>query len=129
MSMPENQKNDVGYILRPQVSVIVPVYNGEATIERCLDSLLKQEACNIEIIIVNDGSSDDSLRICESYAENNKNIKLISQTNSGLCAARNSGIKNSTGDYIGFVDCDDCVNGRVKVSQRAAQNVATLSLG
>ena len=93
-----------------KVSVVVPVYNIEAYIGRCLDSLVEQDLKEIEIIVVNDGSTDDSPKICKDYAKQYANIKYISQHNQGLSAARNTGINAAKGEYIGFVDGDDFVN-------------------
>lgn len=95
------------YREREKVSVIVPVYNVGAYIRRCLQSILNQSYRNLEIIIVNDGSEDDSLNICTEFANNDDRIIIISQENSGLSAARNSGIQSATGEYIIFVDGDD----------------------
>lgn len=89
------------------VSVIIPVYNVEKYLQRCLDSVLKQTKRELEIILVNDGSTDNSLQICESYAQNDKRIKIIDQKNAGPANARNNGIKVAKGDYIGFIDSDD----------------------
>lgn len=89
------------------VSVIVPVYNAEAHLERCIESLRAQtlEAC--EFILVNDGSTDDSRRIIERHAERDDRIVLIDQPNRGVSAARNAGLEAASGRYIGFVDADD----------------------
>ena len=92
-----------------KVSVIVPVYNIEEYIERCLDSLVHQDLKDMEIIVVDDGSTDNSPKICKSYAKKYPNIKYISQRNQGLSAARNTGISAAKGEYIGFVDGDDFV--------------------
>ena len=88
------------------ISVIVPVYNAERTIADCLDSLLQSKAV-LEIIVVDDGSTDQSLNICEKYAEKNSNIFLVRQQNKGVSSARNEGMKQAHGEYIGFVDSDD----------------------
>lgn len=90
-------------------SVIIPVYNAEKTICRCLDSLLKQNDNMAEIIIVNDGSTDRSSEICRTYARNNACIIYIEQENAGVSAARNAGLDVATGKYITFVDSDDYV--------------------
>lgn len=90
-----------------KVSVCVPVYNVEPYLKECLDSLLNQTLKEIEIVCVNDGSTDNSLAILEDYASHNANIKVISQKNQGLGGARNTGIKNASGEYIGFIDADD----------------------
>lgn len=89
------------------VSIIVPVYNVENYINRCVDSLIKQTYKNIEIILVNDGSSDNSGIICDKYSEDNLNIRTYHKENGGLADARNFGISKATGDYIMFVDSDD----------------------
>lgn len=90
------------------VSVVVPVYNAEDTLRRCINSLLCQTV-PIDIILVNDGSTDMSLEICEEYEKNNANIQLINQANGGVAKARNVGMKSAVGEYIGFVDSDDYV--------------------
>lgn len=92
------------------VSVIVPVYNVENYVERCLNSLVQQTYPNLEIIVVNDGSSDNSLSICERYARDYANVSVYSQINGGLSAARNTGLKYAHGAYVMFVDSDDYVS-------------------
>lgn len=92
-----------------KVSVVVPVYNAKGYLEVCLGSLANQTLNDIEVIMVNDGSTDDSADICKKYAKNHKNFKYISQKNQGQSAARNAGIKIAKGEYIGFVDSDDYV--------------------
>ena len=92
------------------ISVVVPVYNVAQYLPRCIDSLLKQTYSNIEIIIVNDGSTDTSLDICKKYASLDKRIKIITQGNQGLSVARNTGIKNAQGNYLMLVDSDDYVS-------------------
>lgn len=89
------------------VSVIVPIYNAERYIKRCIDSLINQTYDNLEIIIVNDGSYDKSKYICENYAKKDARIKLINKENEGVSIARNLGISHATGEYIMFVDADD----------------------
>jgi glycosyltransferase involved in cell wall biosynthesis len=91
------------------VSVIVPAFNAEKTIERCLDSILAQEYRNIQIIVVNDGSTDNTKEILQSSCYQNNNIKYIEKKNSGVSAARNTGILNAEGEYVVFVDSDDYV--------------------
>ena len=90
------------------VSIIVPAYNAERTINRCIDSILKQSYGNLEIIIINDGSKDSTEEKCMKYTKNKK-IKYIRIKNSGVSNARNIGIENSTGTYIMFVDSDDYI--------------------
>ena len=90
-----------------KISVVVPVFNSEKYLKKCIDSIINQTYKNIEIILINDGSSDKSEEICNSYLKIYKNIKLINQSNSGVSVARNNGLKSSTGDYVLFVDSDD----------------------
>ena len=91
------------------ISIIVPVYNAEKYLSRCIDSILRQTFADFELILVNDGSSDKSKEICEKYLESDPRIKLINQENSGVSAARNTGLDNASGEYIGFVDSDDFI--------------------
>lgn len=93
-----------------KVSVIVPVYNVEKYIGTCINSIIEQDYRNIEIILINDGSTDSSLKICEKYAQKDKRIRIVNQRNSGRGAARNRGIECATGDCITFVDGDDFVD-------------------
>ena len=89
------------------ISVIIPIYNSEKFIKRCLDSILRQSMKNIEIICIDDGSTDNSLCILNKFAYNNSNIKIIQQKNKGASCARNLGLDYSKGEYILFVDSDD----------------------
>lgn len=91
------------------LSIIIPAYNVETYIKQCLDSVLRQSIENYEIILVNDGSTDTTQKICEEYTSKYSCIKLINQENKGLGAARNTGLKYANGKYIGFVDSDDFV--------------------
>lgn len=91
------------------VSIIIPVYNVEKYLGRCLDSILSQTMKDIEIILVNDGSRDSSLEICRDYAEKDSRIVVIDKKNEGVSVARNTGIDIATGTYIGFVDPDDWI--------------------
>ncbi len=93
----------------PLISIIIPVYNVEPYLKDCLDSVINQTYKNLEIILVNDGSTDNSKTICEEYKKKDSRIILINQKNSGLSSARNAGIKQSTGEYISFIDSDDYV--------------------
>jgi len=93
-----------------KVSVIVPVYNVYDYIDKCLDSLVHQTLKEIEIIVVNDGSPDNSEEIIKKYEKKYKNIKYVIKENGGLSDARNYGLKYATGDYISFVDSDDYVS-------------------
>ena len=91
------------------ISIIVPVYNVEEYLEECLTSIQNQTFTDIEVILVNDGSSDRSKEICERYCQQDSRFKLINQKNQGLSAARNRGVIESIGEYIMFVDSDDVV--------------------
>lgn len=93
-----------------RVSVIVPIYNVEKYLPKCIDSLINQTMKDIEIILVNDGSPDNCRFICEGYAEADKRIKVINKKNGGLSSARNAGLKEAKSDYIVFVDSDDWIN-------------------
>lgn len=96
--------------MQVQVSIIVPVYNIEKHIEKCVESLISQTYDNIEILLVNDGSSDNSALICHQYEKKDKRIKVINKVNGGLSSARNAGIKEAQGQYLVFVDGDDYVH-------------------
>jgi glycosyltransferase involved in cell wall biosynthesis len=93
----------------PFFSVIVPVYNVESYLRQCLDSVIHQDYSNYEVICINDGSTDDSSDILREYEQEDSRIKIIEQTNRGLSAARNAGIKAATGEYIFFLDSDDWI--------------------
>lgn len=90
-----------------KVSIIVPVYNGAKKLPRCLDSILGQTYENIEVILINDGSQDDSEKICREFAKKDSRIRVISKENEGVSATRNRGIEEAAGTYIQFTDCDD----------------------
>lgn len=89
------------------LSIVIPVYNVEATLARCLDSIIAQDVDDMEMILVDDGSTDGSPAIADEYARRYACVSLIRQENGGLSAARNTGIDKATGDYITFVDSDD----------------------
>ena len=92
------------------ISVIIPVYNVQAYLVRCVDSVINQSYDNLEIILVDDGSSDNSSQICDELALKDRRIKVIHKTNGGLSDARNVGLEKSVGDYILFVDSDDFIH-------------------
>lgn len=92
---------------REIVSVIIPVYNVEEFLPRCLDSIIYNTFQDLEIICIDDGSTDGSLEILNNYREKDKRIKVYSKSNEGLSSARNEGIRHSTGDWVAFVDSDD----------------------
>lgn len=91
------------------LSIIIPVYNVEAYLRKCLDSILVDNAFTGQVICVNDGSTDESLAILEQYAARYPNLEIVSQTNSGLSVARNTGFDRATGDYVFFPDSDDWI--------------------
>ena len=93
-----------------KVSIIVPVYNVEQFLYECLDSVLSQTYNNIEAVLVDDGSTDNSGKLCDTYSKKDSRIKVIHQKNQGLSAARNTGIDAATGDYLLFVDSDDVIS-------------------
>lgn len=90
-----------------KISVIIPIYNSEKYLKETIESILNQTYKNLEIILINDGSKDDSLEIIKEYKTKDERIKIIDQKNAGVSAARNIGIKNATGDFIAFNDADD----------------------
>ena len=92
---------------KPVVSLIMPVYNVEKYLEKALRSVKNQTFKDFELIIVNDGSTDGSIDIIEKFCNENENFRLINQENQGPSVARNTGIKESVGEYIGFMDSDD----------------------
>ena len=91
----------------PRYSIIVPVYNAEQTIERCINSVLSAKVKNYELILVDDGSTDNSSHICREYAAENSIIRYVHKTNGGVSAARNDGLRLATGEWILFLDSDD----------------------
>lgn len=91
----------------PMISVIVPVYNAEKYLRKCVDSIVDQTYRKLEIILVDDGSQDNSGMICDEYAQRDERVKVIHKENGGPASARNEGIKAATGDYVAFVDSDD----------------------
>ena len=90
-----------------KVSIIIPVYNVERYVEKCISSIINQTYKNLEILIINDGSTDSSYTICKKFAEIDERIKLFNQKNSGVSVARNVGIENASGEWIYFIDSDD----------------------
>lgn len=93
-----------------KLSIIVPVYNTEKYIHRCVESLINQSVKDYEIILVDDGSPDNCPKICDEYAEKYANIKVIHKTNGGLSSARNAGLRAADGDFVAFADSDDFVH-------------------
>lgn len=97
---------------KPLISVIIPIYNCEKYLSDCIESIINQSYRNIEIILVNDGSLDNSQKLCEKYAKADLRIKLFNKSNGGPSSARNVGLSHSTGEYIAFVDSDDVLDDR-----------------
>ena len=102
-----------------KLSIIVPIYNKEKYIKECLESIIKgielnnygylKKEDNIEIILINDGSTDSSIEICNKFKENDNRIKIITKKNAGLGMARNTGLENANGEYVYFIDSDDYI--------------------
>lgn len=116
-----------------KLSIIIPVYNSEEFLEKCINSLLAQTIKNFEIILINDGSKDKSLEICRQFAQIDNRIKVFNQANSGQSKARNVGIENAAGEYITFVDSDDWVDADyyeklVDASERNDADIACASI-
>jgi len=95
--------------MKPKISIIVPVYNIELYLERCVESILSQTFVDFELILVNDGSTDQSGKVCDYYSEKDQRVKVLHKNNGGLSFARNEGLKIACGDFIGFVDGDDYI--------------------
>ena len=97
-------------MLKEKISVIIPIYNVEEYLDKCIKSIINQSYRNLEIILVNDGSTDNSLSICNRYKKNDNRIILINKKNGGLSSARNAGMEVATGQYISFIDGDDYID-------------------
>jgi glycosyltransferase involved in cell wall biosynthesis len=116
--------------ISPKISIVIPVYNAESYLRDCLDSVVNQTMREIQIICINDGSTDLSLSILEEYANDDSRILLINKINAGVAAARNEGLARATGKYILFVDSDDTVDTKLceKVYAKAEQSNADFVL-
>lgn len=112
--------------MRGKISIIVPIYNVDKYLEECLESLINQTYRNIEIILINDGSTDSSLEICKRYKKVDKRIVLIDKKNEGVSKARNIGLKKASGDYLMFVDSDDYLE--LNAIELLSQNVSKETL-
>ena len=97
-------------LTKPKISVIIPVYNVEKWLNKCVDSILSQSYENFEVILVNDGSTDKSKDICDQYLKEDNRVKVFDILNSGQSVARNIGLKEAKGDYILFIDSDDYIS-------------------
>lgn len=111
-----------------KISVIVPVYNVEKYLPRCIESILHQTYENIELILVNDGSTDTSGSICDSYAVRDSRVQVVHQANSGVSAARNAGIHLAAGEYLQFVDSDDYIDANMTEIMAAVLDKNTASV-
>ena len=95
--------------MSPQISFIVPVYNTQQYLNRCFSSIVQQKYEDWEVIVVNDGSTDESLEILQKWALRDRRIKVVTQKNAGLSVARNTGMKYAKSEWIGFIDSDDYI--------------------
>ena len=102
---------------KPLISVIIPVYNTEAYLERCLVSVLSNTYRDLEVICINDGSTDGSLEILNAFARQDERVTVIDKKNGGLSAARNDGLRRATGEWIAFIDSDDWIHPRYVVGE------------
>ena len=93
----------------PKVSIIVPVYNAEAVLRRCVDSILAQEFRDFELLLMDDGSKDSSGAICDEYASMDGRVRVVHKENSGVSDTRNQALDMARGEYVAFLDCDDCL--------------------
>ena len=93
----------------PEISVIVPVYKVEKYLQQCIDSILVQTFTDFELLLIDDGSPDRCGEICEEYAQKDERIRVFHQENAGLSCARNTGLMNSSGKYVTYIDSDDYV--------------------
>lgn len=94
----------------PLFSIIVPVFNAEKRLSECIESILNQSVADFELLLINDGSTDSSLDVCNSYAKQDGRIRVLSKENGGVSSARNLGIEKSAGQWIAFIDADDTVS-------------------
>jgi glycosyltransferase involved in cell wall biosynthesis len=118
----------------PKISIIVPVHNVEVYLEKCVDSILKQAFNDFEVILVDDGSTDRSGEICDSYAKQDERVVVFHQNYNGVSAARNVGVQSARGDYIGFVDSDDYIDQNMyselyRLCQETDSQIAVCKLG
>ena len=93
-----------------KISIVIPIYNSERYLKRCIDSIVNQTYKNLEIILINDGSTDDSIKIIKNYQKKDNRIRIIDKSNTGVSDSRNMGIEMATGDFISFVDSDDTLD-------------------
>lgn len=99
--------------MSPVVSIIVPVYNAEKTLKRCVNSIINQLYKDWELLLVDDGSTDDSSIICDEYAQQDRRIRVFHKQNGGVSSARNVGLDNAIGEWVTFIDSDDWIEKRM----------------
>ena len=120
-------EHNMKMISEPLISVVVPIYNVEQYLERCINSILHQTYQNLEIILVDDGSPDNSGAICDSYSSLDQRIKVIHKRNGGLSDARNVGLDMAGGEFIAFVDSDDALlvaaKGKIQNVKKVAEEI------
>ena len=114
---------------KPELSIIIPVYNVEEYLRVCVDSVLQQTFTDFELILIDDGSSDKSGQICDEYSVKDNRVHVIHQENAGVSSARNAGLAYASGEYISFVDADDCINFRMYEILLETMKSATADLG
>jgi len=95
--------------MSPKISIVVPIYNAQKTIERCIDSILNQDFSDFELLLIDDGSKDDSGKICDAYAKKDNRVRVIHKENSGVSASRNLALREAKGEYLQFLDADDWI--------------------
>ena len=91
------------------ITIIIPIYNRAKTLPECLDSIINQEHSEFECLLIDDGSHDDSLKVCNDYADKDSRFRVFHKTNGGVGSARNLGLENATGEWVAFVDSDDII--------------------
>lgn len=113
----------MGETLTPKATIVVPVYNSARSIQRCLDSLLAQSERSIQVVCVNDGSTDDSLNVLRQVAQADDRVLVIDQENAGVSCARNAGIDAAEGETVFFVDADDYIDAQTVEPRTACHGV------
>ena len=114
--------------MNDKISIIIPVYNVEQYIRKCINSVITQSYANLEILLINDGSTDNSGKICDEYAQADPRIRVFHQENGGLSCALNVGLRNFTGDFLGFVDSDDWIEPEMYHELREAINGVDIAI-
>ena len=106
---PEGRERKGGIVMMPTVTIIIPVYNAEASIHRCVDSVLGQEYTDFELLLVDDGSTDHSGKICDEYGKQDSRVRVLHKENTGVSDTRNLGLEHACGEFIQFLDSDDWI--------------------